>query len=117
MKLTKTEFTPVSEDKRVGEYQIPEGFVCKYKADLLTGKDTARRTFYQAISPYAPKKELELTHVWKRNCCEYYANQLLEELTEYKIYHDVDYVTTVNMSNVIRLMKKYGYLNDDENDV
>lgn len=110
--LQKTKWWPVSEDKRVGEYQIPERLVCKYKAEMLVGKHSARRTFYRELTPFAPNKELAKIHEWKRGACEYYAQQLLDELTEYKIYHDVDYVTTVNMSNVIRLMKNYGYIEE-----
>lgn len=98
--------------KRVGEYQIPERLVCKYKAELLDGNYSARRTFYNDIRAYAPKEDMETVHNWKRGACEYYARELYDELNEYKIYHDVDYVTTVNMSNVIRLMKDYGYLED-----
>jgi len=112
MMLKKTEWHPVEDDERVGEYQIPERLVCKYKAELLDGNYSARRTFYNDIRAYAPKESIDTIHEWKRGACEYYARELYDELNEYKIYHDVDYVTTVNMSNVIRLMKKYGYLED-----
>ena len=100
------------EEKLVGEYQIPEKIVTQYKSDLLDGNHQARRMFYQAIRPYAPA-DLETGHTWKRNCCEYYARQLFHELTEYKIYHEVDYTSTVRMANVIKLMKDYGYLGDE----
>lgn len=110
--LQKTEWHPISEDKRVGEYQVPERLVCKYKAELMEGDYGARRTFYQDIAQFAPNKELKPAHEWKRGACEYYARQLLDELTDYKIYHEVDYVSTVNWSNVVRLMKNYGYLED-----